>query len=344
MGGIRPRVWLTVIVGSAVALMVLPQAGTAAGRDESSPTAPSPARAQFAQANGEEGATAAGAEEFAPKGAMSCLRARCHDKAPATLILRTPHAQSADPRTPFAVHDCETCHGASPEHASGQLVEGGQLAPIARAFGRDSPTPVSEQNRVCLECHQAGLRMNWGGSQHQLADMLCVACHDIHTLEDLVLTQITQPRVCFDCHTAQRAQSYRFSHHPIREGLVPCSDCHNPHGSFGPRLLREVRVNDTCYDCHAEKRGPFLWEHPPVVENCTYCHAPHGSTQPRLLKARAPFLCQSCHMEAFHPSTLYSGEGVPPRGVQDRLLAKACLNCHSQIHGSNHPSGVRFMR
>ena len=33
-------------------------------------------------------------------------------------------------------------------------------------------------------------------------------------------------------------------------------------------MLKEASVNDNCYKCHAEKRGPFLWEHPPVRENC----------------------------------------------------------------------------
>ena len=76
---------------------------------------------------------------------------------------------------------------------------------------------------------------------------------------------------------------------------MACSDCHNPHGSTGPTLLVKNSVNETCYTCHAEKRGPFLWEHAPVVDNCTNCHTPHGSANAPLLKARAPWLCQDCH-------------------------------------------------
>jgi hypothetical protein len=66
-----------------------------------------------------------------------------------------------------------------------------------------------------------------------------------------------------------------------------------------------------------------------------------------MLKARAPFLCQQCHLAQFHPSTAYSGTGLPgdaiPSGAQ-QLLGKNCMNCHSQVHGSNHPSGVRKTR
>ena len=28
----------------------------------------------------------------------------------------------------------------------------------------------------------------------------------------------------------------------------------------------------------------------------------------------------------------------------NRLIGRACVNCHSNIHGSNHPAGVTFLR
>lgn len=280
-------------------------------------------------------------EKYAADGADSCLE--CHDTPHVEQILNTPHAQSGDIRTPFASHDCETCHGASPEHtrkAEGQLTR----TPPKIVFGKNSPTPVSEQNAVCLNCHEGGLRMNWTASPHHTADVPCASCHTVHANKDPVLVKTTQPETCYTCHVEQKAQSFRRSRHPIREGKVVCSDCHNPHGSFGPKMLIEANVNQTCYTCHTEKRGPFLWEHAPVRDDCTNCHTPHGSTQERLLKVRTPFLCQQCHMEAFHPSTLYSGDDVPPFGAGERILAKGCLNCHSQVHGSNHPAGVRLTR
>ena len=71
---------------------------------------------------------------------------------------------------------------------------------------------------------------------------------------------------------------------PMLEGKMSCSSCHNPHGSITPALLKEPSLNDTCFTCHAEKRGPFLWEHAPVVESCTNCHDPHGSNHDKMLK------------------------------------------------------------
>jgi len=278
--------------------------------------------------------------EYSEKGIAGCLD--CHDETdehPVLSIFKTAHAQMADKRTPFAQHGCESCHGPSRAHADKPRKFATEVS-----FGPTNPSPPETQNKICLTCHQGGLRMHWQGSQHDSATVSCTSCHDIHTLKDKVQNRTTQAEVCVECHRTQKAAMFRFSRHPIKEGKVICTDCHNPHGSIGPKLLQKVTVNETCFQCHAEKRGPFLWEHPPVRDNCVNCHTPHGSSQPRLLKARGPLLCQQCHLVQFHPSTLYSGAGVPPIGAQARLLIKNCLNCHPMVHGSNHPSGAALTR
>jgi len=299
------------------------------------------ARGLQAQEGG--GADAAGPVPQVPAeivGSDTCLG--CHDETPTNLILHTPHAQKADGRTPFGRDGCETCHGPGGNH-----VDDPAAVPIGIRFGARSTNSPAEQNRVCLACHQGGVRINWQGSPHAAADQTCADCHTVHGNEDRVLLKRSQAGVCFGCHREQRAQSMKRSHHPIREGKVACSDCHNPHGSFGPSQLTKDTVNETCYQCHAEKRGPFLWEHAPVVDNCANCHTPHGSSQPRLLKVRTPMLCQQCHSERVHPSEIFGGNDLPPNPLSNssaRILAKGCMNCHPQIHGSNHPSGPLLTR
>ena len=289
--------------------------------------------------------------QYSADGAASCLS--CHgpdDELPANAILATPHAAVADPNSPFGsgMHDCETCHGPSKAHLT--RLPDGSRPDVDFEFEGD--TPVAEQNAVCLNCHSDGARFHWPGSTHQLEAVACVNCHDIHTENDPVLALETQPQVCFDCHQEQRAQLLRQSHHPVQAstdsmaytGMMACTDCHSPHGSSGPALLKRNTLNETCYDCHAEKRGPFLWEHPPVTDSCANCHTPHGSNFENLLVARQPWMCQQCHLAQFHPSGVYSGTGIPPMGADQRILGKECLNCHTQVHGSNHPSGIRLTR
>jgi DmsE family decaheme c-type cytochrome len=110
------------------------------------------------------------------------------------------------------------------------------------------------------------------------------------------------------------------------------------------KLLIKPTLNETCYTCHAEKRGPVLWEHAPVAENCANCHTPHGSINPTLLVKRPPLLCQSCHSQAGHPSVARTGAGLPGGNPSGFLLSGSCVNCHSAVHGSNDPSGVKLMR
>jgi DmsE family decaheme c-type cytochrome len=132
---------------------------------------------------------------------------------------------------------------------------------------------------------------------------------------------------------------------PMREGIMTCSSCHNAHGTVGPAQLNQFSVNENCYECHAEKRSPKLWEHPPVREDCLNCHDPHGSLHPFMLKAKQPRLCQQCHDEMRHPTQPYDS-AQPDQFFPNRraMFNKACVNCHQQVHGSNHPAGVRFMR
>jgi DmsE family decaheme c-type cytochrome len=118
---------------------------------------------------------------------------------------------------------------------------------------------------------------------------------------------------------------------------MTCTDCHNPHGTVTPALLIENSVNENCYKCHADKRGPFLWEHPPVLENCLSCHDAHGSVHDNMLTVKEPRLCQQCHIDIRHPTEPFSA-------TSRFVFNRSCTNCHSQVHGSNHPSGVMLQR
>ena len=283
------------------------------------------------------------ASQYSKKGADSCIR--CHDEEslyPVFSIFKTKHAQPADKRTPFANLQCESCHGPQGKHP-GNIGADAKDGPIIN-FGAKSAYPAAKQNSMCLQCHESNHRIGWKGSAHDSADIACANCHEVHAAHDPVLSKATQPPVCYACHKKERADFSKPSAHPVRFGKLACTDCHEPHGGATNALLVKPTLNQTCYTCHAEKRGPFLWEHAPVAENCAECHSPHGSIHPALLVKRPPLLCQQCHSQAGHPSIAHTPGGLPTGTPSEYLLAGSCTNCHSQVHGSNHPSGVQLMR
>ena len=211
-------------------------------------------------------------------------------------------------------------------------------------FGSNSGTPVPEQNAYCVDCHISDTGAGWHGGGHDMNTVACADCHNSHVERDPVLHTTTQAEVCFDCHQQQRTQSMKPYAHPVRHGKMDCGSCHSAHGETSDRLLARATPNDTCYECHAETRGPVLWEHAPVAEDCGNCHDPHGSNYPGMLSMRAPTLCQSCHAQAGHPSLPQDERGLPSGMASQYLLGQSCLNCHDQVHGSNHPSGSKLMR
>jgi DmsE family decaheme c-type cytochrome len=146
---------------------------------------------------------------------------------------------------------------------------------------------------------------------------------------------------CVACHREQRAQILKPSHHPIVEGKVQCHSCHEPHGAMTPVMLRAESARDLCLTCHTDKRGPWIWQHAPVMENCATCHTPHGSAHNRLLAQKPPALCADCHPGG-HTHGIYDGRGTIP-GINPsniRFEGSGCVNCHRQIHGSNAPASA----
>lgn len=279
------------------------------------------------------------------RGDAKCTR--CHDESddyPVYAIGKTRHGTLADQRTPT----CSSCHGDSDTHI--KIPTGVTERPRPeRTFGKKSRTPAAVQNHACLTCHQGGKRMHWAGSMHASREASCTSCHQIHAALDKVRDKVAQSEVCFTCHQDKRAEIKRASRHPISEGKVACSDCHNPHGSAGRASMVRDNVNDTCYTCHMEKRGPFVRNHQPVQEDCSICHNPHGTTIPNLLKARQPFLCQSCHEPTGHRASAGAFASAGTGTSTANLLARGCVNCHTNIHGTNNPldtpaSGQRVFR
>lgn len=247
-----------------------------------------------------------------------------------------------------SANDCQTCHGNTDKH---------QQDPSSKtsiiSFNKGGGRSAEELSQQCLNCHQKSAHLAlWDMGAHKKNDVSCIACHDIHAPRSTV----KQPEVCFTCHREVRSDANKISHHPIIEGKVKCSDCHNTHGTQTKHMIRAENTNQLCYKCHADKRGPFVWEHPPVEEDCMICHTSHGSRHETLLVERVQNLCQDCHDASGHPGypndATFGFGGTPAgksptaasAGYQARVVGRSCLSCHHSIHGSASFRDNRFVR
>jgi DmsE family decaheme c-type cytochrome len=298
-------------------------------------------------------ATVSAQEQKAADSTPVC--ASCHEKEHNSIKL-TSHGAQNDANG----SSCQGCHG----DASLHLEDPAAHKPTNALTSKDAT--ASEKTAVCMTCHADSRHlMGWASGVHKKYDVTCIDCHSIHggqaganfknikagkfpAAPYVTTSRQLAYKACLACHRDQRAEFAKPSHHPVIEGKVTCQDCHDPHGSLTPYQLRAESTTDLCTTCHAQMRGPWIHEHPPVMENCATCHTPHGSAHNRLLAQKPPALCGDCHPGG-HTHGIYDGRGTLP-GVNPsniRFEGSGCVGCHRQIHGSNAPSsayGQFFLR
>ncbi len=221
---------------------------------------------------------------------------------------------------------CEVCHGPGSRHVEDPTVAG---AILPMTPGKDARAT----NETCLDCHNALFpELSHRRSDHLRRGLSCTDCHAVsgpeafhkmRAVNDVMAGQ--QPRLCYRCHTDERAGFLLPYHHPVEEGYMGCTGCHNPHGAFELRQMKTRHTEPVCTSCHEDQQGPFIFEHPAGrASGCQVCHQPHGSTNAKMLiRPKVMFLCLECHADtpAFHDVT--------------KTEFQNCTACHSRIHGSN---------
>jgi DmsE family decaheme c-type cytochrome len=271
-------------------------------------------------------------------GNENCLKGcHTHDKLALDFKSSTMGDQLKQSSSGMMVVDCESCHGPASELMAAMV--GLDVKKDAQAILKahkdnllDYETlPSGAKSLICLKCHTANATFNihnWNASTHAGNDVTCSNCHPIHAGADLIAEPREVSTLCMGCHINNAAQFSLPSRHPVKEGRMYCSDCHEPHGNANANNLRESTQRETCGRCHTEKTGPFLFEHADNTEQCSSCHSPHGSINNNMLKLPVTFLCKQCH-----PMHRNSSNDL---GALSQPYTR-CTDCHSMVHGSDTP-------
>jgi DmsE family decaheme c-type cytochrome len=237
-------------------------------------------------------------------------------------------------KSEFKGHACESCHGPGSKHVE-------SLSPAD--IRNPAKLTSAEVDRTCLTCHRnqptTSGRLEASHAHNSIA---CTSCHSIHAHgpEGLVSRKPAEINTqCQACHLDIRASFAQPFKHRVPENAMTCVDCHNPHGTFKPGLQRLAHANEpNCMSCHADKRGPFAFEHAPVrQEGCQSCHEPHGSQNAKMLiRQEVRFVCLECHANLPTPNTSGIVNGVVPPAFHDLTSPRYrnCTICHQKIHGS----------
>lgn len=266
-------------------------------------------------------------------GDENCL-AKCHshDKLEND-FKHSIHGEQISGETGLPLVNCESCHGPgslSIEYAEEKKVcDFNTLLPLVEF-------PAQAQSMLCLKCHSAASTPNlssWNSSTHSLNGVGCFDCHKLHKGPQQKVSRHEQEELCTGCHIQVKIEFSQFSHHPVPEHKMACTDCHDPHRSTSKSNMKGITSKALCTRCHMEYQGPFVYEHADVTEECTNCHHPHGSPSEPLLEVSEPFLCMQCHAghNSGSSSALTSAAGK-------QAYYSRCTDCHSAIHGTNIPS------
>ncbi len=231
---------------------------------------------------------------------------------------------------------CESCHGPGSVHAETNAADDIRSPKQLKAAAIE---------QMCLACHKNQSthvgRLQGGHSRSGIA---CTSCHNMHkTGEESSAYQFKKPsginKNCASCHNDVWASFQKPNRHRLPEGAMSCTGCHNPHASFLNKNMRLANANEPgCFSCHANKRGPFIYDHAPVRnEPCSICHEPHGSVNPRMLtRATVAPMCLECHSNLRSPSASGTLGSVPP-AIHDLRNPRYqnCTICHQKVHGSH---------
>ncbi|HHQ4553591.1 TPA: cytochrome c nitrite reductase pentaheme subunit [Aeromonas veronii] len=119
------------------------------------------------------------------------------------------HGQATNPNN-LAPVTCTNCHGLpSPQHREGVK----DVMRFSDSFNNKQSTesyPISEQNGVCMSCHEPKpLREALWAHDVHATKLTCTSCHQLHPAKEPMvgIPEKSRIKLCVDCHSKQHEAS-----------------------------------------------------------------------------------------------------------------------------------------
>jgi DmsE family decaheme c-type cytochrome len=256
--------------------------------------------------------------------------AACHEDL-VNAFGKNAHAAIEKSPAPKVENPCASCHGSGKAH----IDAGGDKTKIITFKGK----AFKEYNEQCLTCHKKNHEVNgFSASMHGKQGLDCADCHSVHKAASTTrLLKDKANGLCLSCHTQQKVDFSKPFHHKVKENAIQCVDCHQPHSGIDRRQVKtSFSGQETCFKCHIEKQGPFVFDHPAIqLKGCQGCHEPHGSNNPKMLvRTTMTSLCLECHSRSLVTKNVLSSQPPSFHNLNSPTY-RNCTTCHVMIHGSN---------
>lgn len=203
--------------------------------------------------------------------------------------------------------------------------------------------------QACASCHEDKAKKFEATTHGRIfikdkeAEHSCELCHGMGSIHADKLGEkgtITKEdyKACGACHAKEKMNFSLQYHHPVPEGRMNCSSCHDIHGSATKRPSVK-QENENCLSCHQQFKGPYVFEHSAMEDGCKVCHSPHGSINPKMLTEQDYNLCLKCHYSALQYQKV--GHYAHKRALNPGKFGAKCTGCHRGSHGSNFSKELR---
>ncbi len=96
-------------------------------------------------------------------------------------------------------------------------------------------------------------------------------------------------KLCAMCHfemsQEELGNNFKWVHAPVQYGA--CLECHHPHETDNPLMLKRWPIQKLCFKCHNAQRLLKTKAHSDIGPmDCTVCHDPHASPYRYMLRTK----------------------------------------------------------